>query len=229
MSFKQVAVVVEGACERDFLQSVVAPSLGSKGVYLSASLIGKVGHKGGNVKFERFVTDVRNYLSQRSDLVVSMMVDFFRLDPNWPGMPKLQQHINSGASLTLKEKAEALGQATVQALQQKIPAIVDIEQRFIPYIQMHEYEALLFSQKEVLIEHLNIDEQRINKVLQQYETPEHINTNPNKAPAAQLQALSPRKYHKRRDGIVIAQKIGLYTIRQQCPIFDGWINSLEQV
>lgn len=230
MSFKQVAVVVEGPCERDFLQSIVAPALGASNVYLSASVIGKAGHKGGNVKFERLVTDVENYLSQRKDLIVSMMIDYFRLDPAWPGMPQLQQRMNSGATLSLQEKADFLNQGTLDALRLALPAVENIEQRFIPYIQMHEYEALLFSQQDVLATYLGVDERQVAKILQQYKTPEHINTNPTKAPAAQLQVLtSPRNYRKRRDGIAIAQKIGLYPIRQQCHIFDGWITNLEQV
>lgn len=228
MTFKQVAVVVEGQCERDFLQSVVAPMLGSKNIFLTAAVIGKPGHKGGNVTFERLLTDVNKFFSQGNCHAVSMMIDYFRLHPQWPGLPQLTQRMQAGASLTLQEKAQVLNTATLQAVQQALPQVKDIEQRFIPYIQMHEYEALLFSEQQRLAQCLGIEESKIQHVLAQYETPEHINTNPQRAPAEQIKNLiNSRKYRKRRDGIDIAQKIGLSAMRQQCWLFNAWVEQLE--
>lgn len=228
MTFKQVAVVVEGQCERDFLQSVVAPMLGAKNIFLTASVIGKPGHKGGNVKFERLVTDVKNYFSQGNYQTVSTMIDFFRLHPQWQGMPELTQRIQAGASLSLQEKAQVLSQATLQAMQQALPKVPNLAQRFLPYIQMHEYEALLFSEQQKLAQCLDVEEAKVQKVLAQYQTPEHINTNPQRAPAKQLENLiAPRKYRKRRDGIVIAQKVGLSAMRQRCQLFNAWVEQLE--
>lgn len=34
-------------------------------------------------------------------------------------------------------------------------------------------------------------------------------------------------YRKRRDGVAIAQKIGLYTMREQCKLFNAWVERLE--
>lgn len=228
MSFKHVAVVVEGQCERDFLQSVVAPVLGSKNIFLTAAVIGKPGHKGGNVTFARLLKDVENFFSQGNCHAVSMMIDYFRLHPQWPGMPELTQCMQAGASLTLQQKAQALNTATLQAIQQALPQVENVEQRFIPYIQMHEYEALLFSEQQTLAQCLGVEETKVQSVLAQYKTPEHINTNPQRTPAKQIENLiRPRQYRKRRQGIAIAQKVGLYAMRQQCQLFDAWVERLE--
>lgn len=143
-------------------------------------------------------------------------------------MPELTQRMQAGASLTLQQKAQAINTATLQAIQQALPQVENVEQRFIPYIQMHEYEALLFSEQQTLAQCLGVEETKVQSVLAQYKTPEHINTNPQRAPAKQIENLiAPHKYRKRRQGIAIAQKVGLYAMRQQCQLFDAWVERLE--
>lgn len=221
-----VNIVVEGPSERNFLQSIVAPDLGSKGIFICPSVVGKPGHKGGNVKFERVLIDIENYLKQRSDTVVTTMLDYFRLDSEWPGMDDLQQRIQSGEALNLAEKAKILQAATLEAVRQKLPSIVQIESRFIPYFQMHEFEALLFSDGEILAEMLKINLNDIQAILDDYETPEHINTDPLKAPSKQIARLACR-YRKVSQGLPVAQAIGLPKMRQQCQQFNQWLNAFE--
>ena len=58
----RVYVICEGQTEEMFVNELLQPMFSNQGVYLMPSLIGKPGHKGGNFKFERLCTDVRNYL-----------------------------------------------------------------------------------------------------------------------------------------------------------------------
>ncbi|MBN2866787.1 MAG: DUF4276 family protein [Thiotrichales bacterium] len=226
MSNVTVNIVVEGPSERNFLQSVVAPQLGVSGVFILPSVVGNSDHKGGNIKFERVLTDIENYLKQRPDTLVSTMVDYFRLDSDWPGMAAIKQRLDSGESISLSEKAEVLQKATLKAVQAKLQGVANLESRFVPYIQMHEFEALLFSDGEVLAEKMGISPSRIQAVITEYDTPEHINTDPAKAPSKRIEALAGR-YKKVRQSLPIAQAIGLHKIRQECQLFNEWLQSFE--
>lgn len=226
MSNVTVNIVVEGPSERNFLNSVVAPHLGVAGVFILPSVVGSPGHKGGCIKFERVLTDIENYLKQRPDTLVSTMVDYFRLDVHWPGMLQIQERLNSGETISLSEKAEVLHRATFNAVQAKLPEIAFLEKRFVPYIQMHEFEALLFSDGDVLAERMGISPSRIEAVIAEYDTPEHINMDPEKAPSKRIEQLAG-KYKKVRQSLPIAQEIGLSKMRQQCQLFNQWLNAFE--
>ncbi len=222
-----VNIVVEGPSERNFIHSVVTPYLAEQGVYVAASVVGKAGHKGGNVKFERVLTDIKNYLKQRDDTFVSTMVDYFRLDTNWPGMDEIQSRLSSGETVPLDEKSRILQQATLKSVSSALPDIAKLEERFIPYIQMHEFEALLFSDANILAAQMKINLNDLQLVIDEYETPEHINTDPIKAPSKRIAQLAGY-YKKVRQSLPIAQQIGLTKMRQQCQLFNQWLNFFER-
>jgi len=85
MSSVEIYIVVEGRTEQTFVRDVLAPWIAHKGIYLHSASIGKPGHKGGDVRFERSIVDIGNFLKQRSDTYISTMFDYFRIDVNWPG------------------------------------------------------------------------------------------------------------------------------------------------
>ncbi len=99
--------------------------------------------------------------------------------------------------------------------------------RFFPYIQMHEFEALLFSDPKVLAEGLELaDDRPIRHITAQFQSPEEINDSQHTAPSKRIPELKPR-YGKVTDGGRISQKIGLEAMRAQCPHFNEWIAKLE--
>ena len=51
MSSVEVFVVVEGQTEQTFVRDVLAPWMADKRIYMHAALIGKPGHKGGDIRF----------------------------------------------------------------------------------------------------------------------------------------------------------------------------------
>ncbi|MBN2315599.1 MAG: hypothetical protein JXM79_16845 [Sedimentisphaerales bacterium] len=52
MSNISVYIIVEGQTEQTFVRDLLAPEMGGQGIFLYPVLIGKPGHKGGNVQFE---------------------------------------------------------------------------------------------------------------------------------------------------------------------------------
>ncbi|MCB0080202.1 MAG: DUF4276 family protein [Caldilineaceae bacterium] len=223
----EVILVVEGPTEQTFVSSVLAPYMAARGVYLRAALIGKPGHKGGNVRWDRAKIDIGNFLKQRPSTHISTMFDYFRIDPSWPGFARLQIYRATGEQLNASQKAAILEAETKKEASTAFAAF-DAERRFIPYIEMHEFEALLFSDVDILAEEIGVKSERIVQIVSQYETPEEINENPMFAPSKQLAAISSG-YRKVTMGISIVERIGIPQLRTACPHFDQWLRHLESL
>lgn len=227
MSSVEIYIVVEGQTEQTFVRDVLAPTIVHKGIYLFPILIGKPGHKGGNVNFDRAKNDIGNFLKQRNDTYVTTMFDYFRIDSKWPGREDVERITTNGTNLTTIDKANTLEIATQSKITAAFPNY-NSENRFIPYIEMHEFEALLFSDANILAEKTEIDLSKIEEILDEHGTPEEINDDPQKAPSKQLEALKS-DYRKVVMGKTISEAIGIEKIRVQCPHFNEWLVKLEQL
>ena len=106
---------------------------------------------------------------------------------------------------------------------------------FIPYVQLHEFEGLLFSDVEQFIRQL-IDlygtsqskANELREIVNEFPNPEDINDNSNTAPSKRIERIEP-EYHKVIDGTLIAEMIGLNIIRDKCPRFNCWVTKLESL
>ena len=228
MSSVDIYIVVEGQTEQTFVRDVLAPQMASQGKSLYPALIGKPGHKGGDIRFDRAKDDIGNFLKQRNDTYISTMFDFFRINSDWPGKEEVLRQRANGVTLSAIQKAEILETATRAEIVRKFPGN-DSADRFIPYIEMHEFEALLFSDADLLAEKIEIDVAHIREILQAYPNPEEINDDPAKAPSKQLEALKHGYYRKVAIGKTVAEAIGIQAIRRQCPHFHRWLTTLEQL
>lgn len=218
----EVVIIVEGPAERTFIRDVLAPEMGYKGVSLHAVLLGKPGHKGGNVRFERARDDIGRHLKQRSGTYISTMFDYFRLDPNWPGNTSL------AGSPTAISKAERIETATLAMIRELFPNH-NVEGRFVPYIEMHEFEALLFSDASILADSIGVMPGKIQSILDECGEPEEINDGPNSAPSKRLEKLIRGSYPKVAMAKTISAAIGIQAIREKCPHFNAWLTKLEQL
>jgi hypothetical protein len=221
MSSANVYVVVKGYTEQTFVREVLAPEMAVRNVFLHPVLIGKPGHKGGNITFERAKRDVAGFLKQRSDTHVSTMFDYFRLDPRWPG------NVGVRRSSTAIEKAQKIEAATLANILELFPGH-DVGGRFIPYIEMHEFEALLFSDASILANELRVGRGEIEEVLDEFREPEEINDGQDTAPSKRLIRLY-KGYRKVAMGKAISEAIGISTMREKCPHFDDWVTKLERL
>ena len=214
-----VYVVTEGQTEQTFVRNVLAPYLAHKGVFLNAALFGKPGHKGGSLNFQKATNDISNFLSQRSDTYISTMFDFFRIDSKWPGLNLVKDNFSPSEKATTLESA--MSQKMTEAFSE-----LRVDERFIPYISMYEFEALLFSNPQVLSQQAGIQESRIQSVLDECGEPEAINSRPEHAPSKRLGQLANR-YKKTITGITAANAMGIDVMREKCPHFNDWVSRLE--
>lgn len=216
----RVHVICEGQTEEMFVNEVLAETFRLKDIYLIPALIGKPGHKGGNVCFERLLTDVENRLLGDRDAWCTTFFDFYGLREHFPG--KLEANTKG----SMDEKAECLLLAMTNQLQEKLGQ--NAMRRFIPYIQMYEFEGLLFSNPENLATGISQPTliEPFQKIRNNFETPESINNSVATAPSKRIQQLF-NGYEKPLHGSLAAMEIGLTAIRQECARFNSWLNRLE--
>jgi len=100
--------------------------------------------------------------------------------------------------------------------------------RFIPYVVMHEFEGLLFSDCTKLGSGIGRPDlvPHFQKIRDSFTTPEEINDSSETAPSKRLLKLVPG-YEKPLLGTLAALEIGLDAIRSACPHFHSWLNRLE--
>jgi hypothetical protein len=228
MSKTDIYIVVEGQTEQTFVRDVLAPWISGRGIFLYPVLIGKPGHKGGAICFDRAKGDIKNFLRQRGNIYISTMFDYFRIDSDWPGKTDVEKQLQNGTALTIIQKVKTLEDATRAKIAEELPEC-NAERRFIPYIEMHDFEALLFSNAEVLAAKLGIDAATIKEILRKYpDGPEAINDDPTKAPSKRLEALKAG-YRKVVMGKTISEAIGIQTMREKCIHFNDWLTKLENL
>ncbi|KAA6186996.1 DUF4276 family protein [Thiohalocapsa marina] len=217
--YAEVVVLVEGRTEKIFAEKILAPYLASQRVYLTPVILSKQGQKGGDVRFSRAKNDIGEHLKQRSDTWVSTLVDYYGIKPDWPGFAA------SKALTDHAQKAATMNQATMAEIARLFPDCQP-KTRFIPYVSMHETEALYFSDPACLASNLGVRQQRIDAILNECGEPERINDRPETAPSKRLGQLANR-FKKTTTGIAIAEQIGISRMRAACPIFDGWIAQIS--
>ncbi len=131
----RVNFVVEGQTEETFVRDVLSPYLSTRGVYPVARSVetGRQGAKifrGGIVSYSKAKSDIIRWLKQDTDAYVTTMFDYYALPNDFPSFD------DAKIASDIYQKAEKIENAMG----------TDISNiKFIPYIQMHEFEAILFS------------------------------------------------------------------------------------
>lgn len=143
------------------------------------------------------------------------MFDFYALPDDFPGYAEAMRN---------SDPYERVG-----ILEQKMAESVG-DSRFIPYIQLHEFEALLFADpKQLDWEYLEHDVPIGNLVtMVASQNPELINDGPVTTPSKRILSEIP-EYDKVTAGVAVAEKIGLLMLRQKCRHFNDWLTRLERL
>lgn len=215
----RLIVIVEGATEESFISNVLAPELWQHNVYASAIIVGRPGHRGGRVNYARYSGDVLKMLKQDSSAYCSTMVDFYRLGDGFPGHPP-------PAGIANIDKARRVEAAILADTVRQIPDFRP-DVRFIPYIQLHEYEGLLFSEPQVFADAINKPTMStaFQGIRDGFDTPEHIDEGPATAPSKRIQSVC--SYSKVIDGTKAAQAVGIARMAAECPHFEEWVGRLR--
>ena len=100
--------------------------------------------------------------------------------------------------------------------------------RFVPYLQLHEYEGLLFSDPVAFASGISQPglAQQFERIRRDFPTPEDINDDVNRSPSKRVLALYP-SHKKPLDGTRAAKTVGIDTMRRECRHFREWVERLE--
>ena len=212
---KRLYIVVEGQTEQEFVNTLLRPWFNSYGILnVTPVLIKTSKHgRGGHVNAEHLKNTVNGLLRETNDrnLLVTTFVDFFRIPDNMPGYDSAMQFANSADQ--------------VAALEQELANVIH-DWRFVPYIQRHEFEALVFSSNAGFEKYCS--EEQSNKtaaIVDAFQNPEDINSSPETAPSKRLKELIPT-YDKVILGNLLALEIGIESIMARCPRFSAWLKLL---
>lgn len=148
--------------------------------------------------------------------------DFYGLPTQFPGK---DEAVGQSA---FKEKAEAVQGAMSEALEKQFGS--EAMRRFIPFIQMYEFEALLFSEPAAFAKGIGkqLLENDFERIVSEFPTPEHINDSPQTAPSKRVEQLV-LGYEKPIMGNLAAMEVGLTVMREKCHLFNNWLERLENL
>lgn len=217
---KQVLILVEGQTEERFVKDVLGPAFYDRELFFHPTILvtkrvkDGPNFKGGVTNFVKFRNDTQRLLHSAVDRLVTTMLDYYRLPPDFPGMATRPPH---GTPLQRAEHVEA-------EIKRNIASPV----RFIPFLALHEFEAWLFSSPTELPRTMtnNNKQQEFTAIRASVTTPEEINDRPGHSPSKRIESLFPG-YKKALHGPTTAARIGIERIRSECPHFHGWITELE--
>ena len=217
----------EGQTELTFADTVLKPHLADMGVYLHPPVLvahakkkGKV-HRGGGRKYVSMKNDILRFLSQEKggDVFFTTMIDLYGIHA---GFPRLDE----------AEKLRHMPGKQVEFLEQSFANDIG-DLRFVPYIQLHEYEAYLVSDPtwfEYFYDHHKKQIEALKAIAEEYATPELIDDGQHSAPSKRIIAYLPDyEDAKSAVGPQVAELIGLDTIRNKCPHFAAWLLHLEEL
>ena len=225
----RLLVHVEGETEETFVNELLRPYLYDRGYSaVSARLMGNVrqrSRRGGIKGWAEVRKDILGHLKQDAGCLVTTMVDYYGLpqsgNKTWPG-----RKAAGGVSFAQKAKTvEALLSADIS---QGMGGAFNLD-RFIPYVMMHEFEAMLFSDCEGFGRGIDREDlvQPLQAIRDQFASPEEIDDSPDTAPSKRIEHLMP-DYQKPLMGNLAASEIGIHAICRECPHFEAWLERLER-
>ena len=218
--------VVEGQTEETFVNRVLVPHLSGGEVWADVRRVetsrgaARI-HRGGGRRYEAIKKDLHRWMKQdqRDNVWFTTMFDLYglrRFRDEFPGMAEAGKQVRSDARVQVLEKAFN----------------ADIgHQRFLPYLQLHEFEALVLVDPDGFRgEFDDCEEQvgRLHELIEGYTSPEEINEGEETAPSKRIITLLPA-YEGRKSsaGPIMAERTGLPRLREKCPHFNEWITKLE--
>lgn len=217
---KRIVIICEGETEQEFCNKILSSHFAQKGIYIDAPLIKHT--NGGIVKWPILKKQIENTLKSEPQAYVTLMIDYYGLykKDEFPGWESAMSIVNKNERISYVERLMTLDIEE------------DIRYRFLANIQLHEFEGLLFSDStvfpQIIPEEDLIGISELNNTITEFQNPEMINTTKENSPSHRLLRII-RGYNKVVYGNIIAESIGLNTIRTKCPRFNNWLTRLEKV
>lgn len=225
-------ITAEGQTEERFVKNILAPYLGERGMWADARCVltsrdkrAGILHRGGFRRQSPYQTvkkDISTWMKedQHPDVRFTTMLDLYALPDDFPGYADSQREADPYRRVSVLE--EALGTDINRELN---------DTRFIPYIQLHEFEALILADPRQLdwefLEHDAPIQRLVDMVAREGGNPELIDDGASTAPSKRIIAEIPEYAgSKATSGPLVVGKIGVPTLLENCRHFAQWIERL---
>lgn len=224
---KRIIIICEGQTEQAFCNDILNPYFSLKDIFIENPTIKKT--NGGIVNWSALKHQIVDlHLKKDKTAFITTFIDYYGIYahhkfPNWLESQKL---IIKNDAIDLIEKG------------MKGDLEIDYQHRFIPYIQLHEFEGLLFSDIQVYENSFEpnefLDKEYLVETINEFANPEMINSGIESAPSKRLSKILKSYFSENENskvifGSLLANDIGLEKIRSKCPRFDAWITQLETI
>lgn len=216
-------IVVEGQTEETFVRDILKPYLANFAVRASAHVVNPVEKSGysppgGLNNYAQAETDISLWLrhDKSANGRVTTMFDLYELPDDFPGYRDAALHNNPF------QRVQALEDALAQEFD---------DSRFIPYIQLHEFEALLLCDPrkfETYFYNCPDGIENLVNMVAGFKSPEHVNDEDPPSKRIERELLNYHNF-KRAAGTDAAKQIGLEEMRVQCKHFADWLAKLEDL
>lgn len=228
-------ITAEGQSEERFVKSVLTPYLGERTVWADARCVltskdkrAGISYRGGFRRRSPYQTvkkDICTWMKedQNQDVRFTTMFDLYALPNDFPGYTEAQREMEP--------------YRRVAVLEESLAADINGElndTRFIPYIQLHEFEALILADPQQLdwefFEHDGPIQRLVDMVARKGGNPELIDDGTTTAPSKRIIAeIAEYEGNKATSGPMVAGKIGMPTLRGRCRHFAQWIDGLVRL
>jgi hypothetical protein len=221
---KRLFVVVEGQTEEGFVKGVLGPHLQERAVFTSTIIVttrrdeftgAKLGKGGG--PWRNWFRDLRRIMGENPgpDVAFTTLIDLYGLPRDFPQLEALSKTVDT---LQRASRMEAVMYEQFG------------DHRFIPYVQRHEFEALVLAGLDALAGLLDAaaDLEGLGQLRADVanQAPEDVNEGRDTAPSKRLAARIP-SYSKTLHGPLAVEATGLASLRAVCPRFHAWVTKLE--
>jgi hypothetical protein len=225
-----VYIIVEGQSEEKFVKEILSPYFASKNIFLSPERVitgrDKQGKacKGGGDSYKLYKNHIQKRIKQfkkQKNYYFTTMIDLYALPKDFPKLKEAKKYNDKYKYLSFLEKA----------------FFDDIGfDNFFPYIQLHEYETLLFCDIGAIVdEFFDLEDDKlydkIIKDIKSYENIELINDSKETAPSKRLDKYTNGNYcgQKTTSSINILKNIDIGVLRDKCQNFDKWLRKIEEL
>jgi len=210
---KRVIIICEGETEREFCKKVLSPHLIHHNIFIQAPLIKK--SMGGIVQWPILKKEIEMHLLEPK-VIVTTFLDYYGLYKkyNFPKWDESEKIADKSIRIDFLENA------------MKEDINNTIKHRYIPYLQLHEFEGLLFNDIQLFYDFVPkadlVGIAELKSTFANYDNPEMINNNKETSPSHRLKRII-KGYNKPLYGHYFAEAIGINKIRDKSPRFNQWI------
>lgn len=220
-------IIAEGQTEETFVNQVLREPLSAIEIFVSVRCVEtsrdkkrRQIYRGGLLEYDKARKDLLRWMKedQKPDAWFTTMFDLYKLPKEFPDFETAMKQVNPMNRVVALETAFSK----------------DIShQRFLPYIQLHEFEALLLADPSKFDWEFLEHEEAIKRLIAlsaSYKSPELIDDGVDTAPSKRIIKEIPEYQGlKASVGPLVASKIGLSVLRDKCPHFDSWLKSIESL